>query len=209
MAGDWRYCRSSWIPPRLRDPVFSKQGWAIGRVTHKARFRAQVNLAYGLPKIDTPQRKNIIDDMFAYVTQSSILMAELTRRDPNRVMARVRWHSDELIQRLQEEGRNVIFLVPHGWAVDVPAMLMAARGQKMTAIFHNQRNALVDYMWNLVWRRFGGRLHVGNDGIKPFISAVRQGYWGYYLPDQDHGAEHSEFFNFLPPIKRCCRLSAA
>ncbi len=27
-------------------------------------------------------------------------------------------------------------------------------------------------------RRFGGRLHARNDGIKPFIQSVRQGYWG-------------------------------
>ena len=40
--------------------------------------------------------------------------------------------------------------------------------------------------WNTVRRRFGGRLHARNDGIKPFIQSVRQGYWGYYLPDQDH-----------------------
>jgi lauroyl-KDO2-lipid IV(A) myristoyltransferase len=110
----------------------------------------------------------------------------------------------------------VIFLVPHGWAVDIPAMLMASEGQKMAAMFHNQGNPLFDYMWNTVRRRFGGRLHARNDGIKPFISSVRQGYWGYYLPDQDHGAEHSEFVDFfgtykatLPAIGRLMKVSRA
>ncbi len=50
-------------------------------------------------------------------------------------------------------------------------------------------------------RRFGGRLHARNDGIKPFIQSVRQGYWGYYLPDQDHGPEHSEFVDFFATYK--------
>ena len=40
-----------------------------------------------------------------------------------------------------------------------------------------------------------------NDGIKPFIQSVRQGYWGYYLPDQDHGPEHSEFVDFFATYK--------
>ncbi|AHF74281.1 Lipid A biosynthesis (KDO) 2-(lauroyl)-lipid IVA acyltransferase [Candidatus Sodalis pierantonius str. SOPE] len=207
---------AAWIPPRLRDPVLGALGRAVGRVAHKARFRAQVNLAYCLPEIAAEQRETIIDDMFACVTQSTILMAELACRDPQRVLARVRWHGDELLNRLQEEGRNVIFLVPHGWAVDVPAMLMAARGQKMAAMFHNQRNELVDYMWNRVRRRFGGRMHARNDGIKPFISSVRQGSWGYYLPDQDHGAEHSEFVDFfatykatLPAIGRLMKVCRA
>ena len=65
-------------------------------------------------------------------------------------------------------------------------------------------------------RRFGGRMHARNDGIKPFIQSVRQGYWGYYLPDQDHGAEHSEFVDFfatykatLPAIGRLMKVCRA
>lgn len=207
---------AAWIPPRLRDPVLGAFGWAVGRVAKKARFRAQVNLAYCLPEISPAQRRTIIDDMFSCVPQSTTLMAELAYRDPQRVLARVSWHGDELLNQLQEEGSNVIFLVPHCWAVDVPAMLMAARGQKMAAMFHNQRNELVDYMWNRMRRRFGGRMHARNNGIKPFISSVRQGYWGYYLPDQDHGAEHSKFVNFfatykatLPAIGRLMKICRA
>jgi lauroyl-KDO2-lipid IV(A) myristoyltransferase len=130
-----------------------------------------------------------------------ILMAELACTKPEKVLKRVRWHGEEVLDKIREEGRNVIFLVPHGWAVDVPAMLMAARGQPMAAMFHNQSNPLVDYLWNTVRRKFGGRMHARNDGIKPFISSVRQGYWGYYLPDQDHGAEHSEFVDFFATYK--------
>ncbi|VTR17838.1 Lipid A biosynthesis (KDO)2-(lauroyl)-lipid IVA acyltransferase [Serratia fonticola] len=44
-------------------------------------------------------------------------------------------------------------------------------------------------------------MHARNDGIKPFISSVRHGYWAYYLPDQDHGAEHSEFVDFFATYK--------
>ncbi len=75
---------------------------------------------------------------------------------------------------------------------------------------------MFDYVWNTVRRRFGGRMHARNDGIKPFIQSVRQGYWGYYLPDQDHGAEHSEFVDFfatykatLPAIGRLMKVCRA
>lgn len=207
---------AAWIPPRLRDPMLGLLGRVVGRIAHKARFRAQANLAYCLPEIAEQQRETIIADMFACVIQSIILMAELACRNPKRVLARVRWHGDELLNRLQIEERNVIFLVPHGWAVDVPAMLMALRGQKMAAMFQNQRNELVDYMWNRMRRRFGGRMHARDDGIKPFISSVRQGYWGYYLPDQDHGAEQSKFVDFfatykatLPAIGRLMKVCCA
>ncbi|MDI5304028.1 hypothetical protein MJN76_34760, partial [Salmonella enterica subsp. enterica serovar Anatum] len=39
---------------------------------------------------------------------------------------------------------KVIFLVPHGWGVDIPAMLMASQGQKMAAMFHNQGNPVFE-----------------------------------------------------------------
>ncbi|XOD70381.1 MAG: lauroyl-Kdo(2)-lipid IV(A) myristoyltransferase [Sodalis sp. (in: enterobacteria)] len=207
---------AAWIPPRLRNPVLGALGRVIGRIAYKARFRAQVNLAYCLPEINSQKRESIIDEMFACVLQSTILIAELACRNPQRVLSCVRWHGDALLKRLQEEERNVIFLVPHGWSVDVPAMLMAARGQKMAAMFHNQRNELLDYMWNRVRRRFGGRMHARNDGIKPFIISVRQGYWGYYLPDQDHGVQQSKFVDFfatykatLPAIGRLMKICRA
>lgn len=99
----------------------------------------------------------------------------------------------------------MIFLVPHGWAVDVPAMLMAARGQPMAAMFHNQSNPLVDYLWNAVRRKFGGRMHARNDGIKPFISSVRQGYWGDHLPIRITVPNTASSSTFSLPIKRRCR----
>ncbi len=135
--------------------------------------------------------------MYASAPQAMVMMAELGLRDPQKILARVDWQGKAIIDEMQRNNEKVIFLVPHAWGVDIPAMLMASGGQKMAAMFHNQGNPVFDYVWNTVRRRFGGRMHARNDGIKPFIQSVRQGYWGYYLPDQDHGAEHSEFVDFF------------
>ncbi|KAA9001685.1 lauroyl-Kdo(2)-lipid IV(A) myristoyltransferase [Affinibrenneria salicis] len=206
----------AYVPARWRDPLLGKLGKLVGRVAKGARRRARINLLYCLPELSDAQRESIIDDMFATAPQSMIMMVEAGIRNPARLNQQVRWHGEEILQTLHEQQRNVIFLVPHGWAVDIPAMLMASRGQPMAAMFHNQKNALVDYLWNRLRRRFGGRLHTRNDGIKPFISSVRQGFWGYYLPDQDHGAEHSEFVDFfatykatLPAIGRLMKVCRA
>ncbi|WP_314140716.1 lauroyl-Kdo(2)-lipid IV(A) myristoyltransferase [Buttiauxella noackiae] len=204
------------LPPSLRDPLLGKVGRIAGRFGKSARRRAQINLLYCFPDMPEADREAVIDEMFATAPQAMVMMAELAIKDPQKVMQRVDWHGKEIIDELKQREENVIFLVPHGWAVDIPAMLLASQGQKMAAMFHNQGNPLFDYMWNTVRRRFGGRLHARNDGIKPFISSVRQGYWGYYLPDQDHGAEHSEFVDFfgtykatLPAIGRLMKISRA
>lgn len=192
----------AYVPAKIRDPILGGIGRLAGKFAKGARRRAQINLLYCLPELSEARREEIIDDMFAAAPQSMVMMAELAcRGNPQKLLSRVQWHDRQIIDDLKAQGRNIIFLVPHGWAVDIPAMLLAAEGNQMAAMFHNQKNPLTDYLWNAVRRRFGGRMHARNDGIKPFISSVRQGYWGYYLPDQDHGAEHSEFVDFFATYK--------
>lgn len=207
---------ASYIPMRLRNVLLGTIGRWAGRLSKGARRRARINLLYCMPELTESQREAIIDKMFATAPQAMVLMTELAVRRPQGVKAYVRWHGEEILHALKAQQRNVIFLVPHGWAVDIPAMLMTAEGQKMAAMMHNQKNPLVDYLWNTARRRFNGRLHARNDGIKPFISSVRQGRWGYYLPDQDHGAEFSEFVDFfatykatLPAIGRLMKVCRA
>lgn len=206
----------SMFPPSFRDPVLAKIGNRVGRLSKKARRRAQINLSLCFPEKSDTERETIIDNMFATALQSIVMMAELAIRGPEKFQKRVSWKGIEILEEIRRNNRNVIFLVPHGWSVDIPAMLLAAQGEKMAAMFHQQRNPVIDYVWNSVRRKFGGRLHAREDGIKPFIQSVRQGYWGYYLPDQDHGPEYSEFADFfatykatLPIIGRLMNISQA
>ena len=207
---------ATFVPPRLRDPVLGSMGRLAGKLAKGARRRARANLLYCLPELSEEQRETLIDEMFAMVPQSTVFMAEMVCRGPEKVHSRVRWHGKEVIETLSAQQRNIIFLVPHGWAVDVPAMLLAVEGHQIAAMFHNQSNELVDYVWNRLRLYFGGRLHPRNDGIKPFVTSIRQGWWGYYLPDQDHGPEHSEFVDFfatykatLPVIGRMMKICRA
>ncbi|EEZ1514534.1 lauroyl-Kdo(2)-lipid IV(A) myristoyltransferase, partial [Escherichia coli] len=206
----------SMFPPSFRDPVLAKIGRWAGRLSKKARRRATINLSLCFPEKSDTEREIIVDKMFATALQSIVMMAELAIRGPEKFQKRVFWKGLEILEEIRHNNRNVIFLVPHGWSVDIPAMLLAAQGEKMAAMFHQQRNPVIDYIWNSVRRKFGGRLHAREDGIKPFIQSVRQGYWGYYLPDQDHGPEYSEFADFfatykatLPIIGRLMNISQA
>ncbi|EFW3744155.1 lauroyl-Kdo(2)-lipid IV(A) myristoyltransferase [Shigella flexneri] len=206
----------SMFPPSFRDPVLAKTGRWAGRLSKKARRRATINLSLCFPEKSDTEREIIVDKMFVTALQSIVMMAELAIRGPEKFQKRVFWKGLEILEEIRHNNRNVIFLVPHGWSVDIPAMLLAAQGKKMAAMFHQQRNPVIDYVWNSVRRKFGGRLHAREDGIKPFIQSVRQGYWGYYLPDQDHGPEYSEFADFfatykatLPIIGRLMNISQA
>lgn len=200
-AGVGAFAAIAMLPPSFRDPLLAKLGRFAGRMGKSARRRAQINLLYCFPDMTDAQREQLVDNMFATAPQAMVMMAELAIRGPKKVMPRIEWHGREIVDDIKRRNENLIFLVPHAWGVDIPAMLMASQGEQVAAMFHNQGNPVFDYVWNKARLRFGGRIHPRNSGIKPFISSIRNGFWGYYLPDQDHGPEHSEFVDFFATYK--------
>ena len=48
------------------------------------------------------------------------MMAELAIRGPEKIQPRVDWQGLEIIEEMRRNNEKVIFLVPHGWAVDIP-----------------------------------------------------------------------------------------
>ncbi|MDT9587431.1 MAG: lauroyl-Kdo(2)-lipid IV(A) myristoyltransferase [Candidatus Arsenophonus melophagi] len=206
----------AYLPIKMRDLLLAKVGKLIGRLTTGARRRAKINLLYCFPELTEQEREKHIDEMFAVAPQSVAILAELILCGVNKTLARTHWHDVQIIERLRQQHRNIIFMVPHGWVVDIPAMLLAAQGAKIAAMFHHQKDPVADYLWNKARHHFGGRLHSRSAGIKPFIASIKQGYWGFYLPDQDHGEEHSEFVDFfatykatLPALGRLMKLCQA
>lgn len=120
--------------------------------------------------------------MFATALQSIVMMAELAIRGPEKFQKRVFWKGLEILEEIRHNNRNVIFLVPHGWSVDIPAMLLAAQGKKWTAMFHQQRNSVIDYVWNSVRRKFGGRLTCPGGWDKTIYSVSTPGILGILPP---------------------------
>ncbi len=191
----------SWIPSSIRAPILTGIGWLAGKFIKGARRRARINLFYCLPEISKKQREKIIDDMFITAIQSVMLMIELCCRSPKHIRHRIHWHGKSILDDIMQQGRTIILLVPHGWAIDLPAMLLAEEGKPVAGMFNHQSNPVIDYLWNSGRLRFGGRLHARESGIRSFISSVRQGYLGYYLPDEDYGEEASEFVDFFATYK--------
>ena len=84
-------------------------GKLAGKLAKGARRRARINLLYCLPELPESEREHIIDQMFACAPQSMVLMAELACTKPEKVLKRVRWHGEEVLDKIRAEGRNVIF----------------------------------------------------------------------------------------------------
>ncbi len=103
----------------------------------------------------------------------------------------------EHLEALQSQGDKVLLLAPHTWAIDVLPILLASKGSPVVAMVKEQKNPIGDWLMHRQRMQFGGRIYERSAGIKPYMKSVREGYIGYYLPDQDHGREQSVFVDFF------------
>ena len=201
---------------RLRDKLAGKLGIWIGHKAKKQRTRAQTNLQYCFPHWTEQQREQVIDKMFAVVAQVMFGIGEIAIRSKKHLQKRSEFIGLEHIEQAKAEGKNIILMVPHGWAIDASGLILHTQGMPMTSMYNPHRNPLVDWLWTITRQRFGGKMHARQNGIKPFLNHVRKGEMGYYLPDEDFGAEQSIFVDFfgtykatLPGLNKMAKLSKA
>ena len=201
---------------RLRDKLAGKLGIWIGHKAKKQRTRAQTNLQYCFPHWTEQQREQVIDKMFAVVAQVMFGIGEIAIRSKKHLQKRSEFIGLEHIEQAKAEGKNIILMVPHGWAIDASGIILHTQGMPMTSMYNPHRNPLVDWLWTITRQRFGGKMHARQNGIKPFLNHVRKGEMGYYLPDEDFGAEQSIFVDFfgtykatLPGLNKMAKLSKA
>jgi len=206
----------AFIPFRLRDKFATKIGLLVGHKAKKQRKRAQINLQYCFPQWSEQQREQVIDDMFVVLAQVMLGIGEIAVRSKKHLQQRSEFIGIEHIKQAKEQGKNVILLVPHGWAIDASGIILHTHGIPMTSMYNPHRNPLVDWLWTLARQRFGGKMHARQNGIKPFLSHIRQGQMGYYLPDEDFGEEQSVYVDFfatykatLPGINKMAKLAKA
>ncbi|TNH07506.1 lauroyl-Kdo(2)-lipid IV(A) myristoyltransferase [Testudinibacter sp. TR-2022] len=191
----------AYVPYRWRDAFAAQLAKIIGKKAKKQRHRARVNLSYCFPDWSEQQKELVIDKMFVNVTQTMLAIGEVALRSKAHLSQRVEFLGLDYIRQARVEGQNVILLVPHTWAIDASGIILHTQGMPMTAMYNPHRNPLVDWLWNRTRERFGGKMHARQNGIKPFLNAVRRGELGYYLPDEDYGEALSVYADFFATYK--------
>ena len=195
-------CIISFFPTALKRGIAKLLARLAIKVKSKANTRARVNLAMCFPDQSEAEREVILLNM--YVTSTMFLMCfpAITLRSKEWLEKQVTLRGREHLEQVIQSGENVILLLPHTWAVDIPAVFLASQGLPITAIIKQQKNRLSDWLMHRQRVQYGGRINQRKAGIKRFVHAIRKdGYLGYYLPDEDLGREHSVFVDFFATQK--------
>lgn len=190
-------CLISFFPTAVKRTIARGLTKLAIQVKNKANTRARVNLTMCFPDKSQQEREEMLFNM--YVTSIMFLMgfASASLRSKQWLESHTTVRGLEHVEQVLAQGENVILLVPHTWAIDIPAILLASRGLPVSAMAKSQKNLVSDWLM-----QYGGRVYDRSVGIKPFIKSVRKdGYLGYYLPDEDLGREHSVFVDFFATQK--------
>ncbi|ENM3882660.1 lauroyl-Kdo(2)-lipid IV(A) myristoyltransferase [Vibrio cholerae] len=195
-------CLISFFPTAVKRTIARGLTKLAIQVKNKANTRARVNLTMCFPDKSQQEREEMLFNM--YVTSIMFLMgfASASLRSKQWLESHTTVRGLEHVEQVLAQGENVILLVPHTWAIDIPAILLASRGLPVSAMAKSQKNLVSDWLMHKQRVQYGGRVYDRSVGIKPFIKSVRKdGYLGYYLPDEDLGREHSVFVDFFATQK--------
>lgn len=210
----------AFVPYQLRDKLAVFVGKIVYRYLKKKNKkqyrRADTNLRYCFPDWSADKRSKIIEEMFITVAQTMLGIGEIAIRSVKHLQKRSEFVGLEHIHQAKAEGKNIILLVPHTWAIDASGMILHTHGMPMVSMYNPHRNPLVDWLWNATRERFGGKMHTRQNGIKPFLMDVKKGNMGYFLPDEDFGEELSVYADFfatekatLPGLNKMARVANA
>ncbi|PSU49840.1 lauroyl-Kdo(2)-lipid IV(A) myristoyltransferase [Photobacterium frigidiphilum] len=171
------------------------------KLKNKSNRRARVNLEMCFPEKTHEEREEMLRQ--STITAGTFLMgfASLSVRNKQWLENNTLVRGEEHLTSLTDQNQSVILLVPHTWAIDIPAVLLASRGLPVSAMAKKQKNQVSDWLMHKQRVQYGGRIYERDGGIKPFIKSIREGYLGYYLPDEDLGPEHSVFVDFFGTTK--------
>ncbi len=207
-----------WLAP-LPLPAVRGLGWALGWLLYAVvpgrRHVVRVNLDLCFPQWTAGERRALVPRVFIAFAQAWLDRSWLWHGDPKRVRERVRLTG--ALAELEGSEPTLVFW-PHFVGMDAgwTALTLQSSRPFMT-IYTHQANRVVD-AWILQGRqRFGNvRLFRRVDGVKPVVSALREGVPLCLLPDMNFGAEESIFVPFygvpaatVPSLSRFARLGRA
>jgi lauroyl-KDO2-lipid IV(A) myristoyltransferase len=162
--------------------------------------RAKINLLLCFPEKSAQEHRKVLVDHFTVAICYLLKVSSLTIRSRKWLHKHVIVTGMEHLLN-QPSPKNTILLVPHTWPIDIPGVYLASMGHPIVGFAKQQRNPLSDWLMHRQRVQYGGKIITRDKGIKSLIKAIKEGYWAYYLPDEDYGEKNSVFVDFFATTK--------
>ncbi|MFU8814334.1 MAG: hypothetical protein ACNA7W_03250 [Pseudomonadales bacterium] len=186
-----------WLLPR-RVRGWLAAGCARGLLSFESKRRtiALTNLATCFPDLDQAEIHALLRRHARVQCEVYLSYGELLFSSKRRLQGLFDVTGLEHARRASENGRGVILLMPHCAAFEMAGQRVVLINPVVSmARLHTDNDAL-DWLINHMRVRFGGVVFGNQQSMVPLIKAVRDGFWMFYLPDEDQRADNGEFVPF-------------
>ena len=188
-----------WLLSRLPWPLVRAIGKAIGLffylVSPHRRRIARINLRLCFPELSEKQRRQLLREHFKATGRSLTERGILWWATADEVRTLVQVEGQEHLDAVK--GQPVILLSPHFVGLDMGGLRLTL-DMRVASVYGPQRNKHMDDFIRHSRNRFGNTQMISRkDGPRPILTALKEGWAMYYLPDQDFGRRNAVFVPFF------------
>ena len=205
---------AQWLPAGAIARLGRGIGWLGYRLAAPRRKVVLTNLRLCFPELAEAERIALARRHFSALGRAIMERAVMWYAPKERVMRFVRLEGVEHFEAVQ--GRPVLLLAPHFVGLDMGGVRVAI-AWRTASMYGKQKNPALDAAMRHGRERFGDPVLISRqDGIRPVVRALRDGFAFYYLPDMDFGPRESIFVPFfgvttatVPALARLAQVSRA
>jgi KDO2-lipid IV(A) lauroyltransferase len=188
-----------WLLHFLPLAVLSRIGSGFGLLLYplvlERRRVGRTNLRLCFPYLTEAERRRLLRRHFQAFGRAILERGILWWSSKERVMRVIRIEGLENWQAVRD--RPVIWFAPHFVGLDMGGTRIITE-YAGSSMYSRQRNPVLDAILYHGRTRFvKPRLLSRQDGLRPLVRAMREGFPFYYLPDMDFGPRDSIFVPFF------------
>ena len=183
------------LPLSILAWVGNAAGIAIYMLATERRRVARTNLRLCFPRMSEDERTALVKAHFRVFARCFLERGILWWSSQVRIQRLIHVQGLEHLQAVQQGA--VIVLAPHFVALDIGWVWLTQQGN-LVSMYSKQKDPLFNRLLLSGRNRFGQqRLYSRQQGLRPVIKAMQEGYPFYYLPDQDFAAKDAQFVPFF------------
>lgn len=207
-----------WLVHKLPFTMLSRLGQGLGQLAYylaaPRRRVAAINVALCFPELDKAQQRAFVRAHFRAFGSALLAHSVLWFGSEPRVRELVRFVG---LQHWHAVGdQAVILFAPHFVGLDMGGIRFSIEN-RVVSMYTKQKNRQLDAVIRRGRERLGGPLLFSRqDGVRPVIKAIKEGWPFYYLPDMDFGPRESIFVPFfgvqaatVPALSRLAQVTRA
>lgn len=183
------------LPFRILVWIGNTFGLLLYLLAAERRRVAAINLHMCFPDMNDTRRARLLRDHFKMFGRGVIERTILWWSSRARICSLIRVEGIEHFDAVK--GKPVILLTPHFVGMDVGGSWISQQVDAIS-VYSTQKNRYLSEMLFKKRIRFGNqRIYSRQQGLRPIVKALREGFPFFYLPDQDQAVKDGTFISFF------------